>query len=309
MKRFLRNWIPGLFLLVPLVAAAQTPGTVEKVAEGVWMVPTQAGSNAGWFLVGDEVVAVDAGGDAGTGKMILDKIRETTGGKPVKYLIVTHAHADHGGGAGAFAAAGAEVICQENAAAGLAPLAAPANKSKAGLMAFSERFALFGGTRRVAVYFLGPAHTASDIFVLLPDDKILFTGDVALGKRAPYMQSPDVDPKGWENTLARLAKLDVEKVVPGHGTVGTKQAIADSYGYVKKVNELAAMLISEKIEENMIEARLRRPDAGLGTDGAAITPEFLANVRATMRAEAMRPSTPAATAPAKKAATPAPRKK
>jgi len=308
MKRFLRNLIPGLFLIVPVAAAAQTPGTVEKVADGVWMVPTQSGSNAGWFLVGDEVVAVDAGSDAATGKMILDKIRETTGGKPVRYLIVTHAHADHGGGAGAFAAAGAEVVCQENAAAGLAPLAAPANKSKASLMAFSERLGLFGGTRRVAVYFLGPAHTATDIFILLPDDKILFTGDVVLGKRAPFMQSPDVDPKGWENTLARLAKLDIDKIVPGHGAVGTKQAIADTYGYVKKVNELAAMLTAEKVEENMIEARLRRPDAGLGNDGAAITPEFLANVRATMRAEATKQGATAPPAPAKKATTPAKKK-
>jgi cyclase len=307
MKRALRDLLPVVFLLVPVVAAAQSVGAVEKVADGVWMAPTQSGSNAAWFLVGEEVVAVDAGGDAATGKVLLDKIRETTGGKPVKYLIVTHGHADHGGGAGAFAAAGAEVICQENAAAGLAALTTPANKSKVGLIAFSERLGLFGTPRRVAVYFLGAAHTASDIFVLLPDDKILFTGDVALGKRAPYMQSPDVDPKGWENTLARLAKLDVEKIVPGHGVVAGKQAMADTYAYVKKVNDLAAMLTMEKTEETMIEARLRRPDAGLGTDGAAITPEFLANIRAAMRAEAMRPSAGAAPAPAKKS-TPAKKK-
>jgi glyoxylase-like metal-dependent hydrolase (beta-lactamase superfamily II) len=303
MKHALRGLLPVFALLVPVVAAAQSVGAVEKVADGVWMAPTQSGSNAGWFLVGEEVVAVDAGGDAATGKMLLDKIRETTGGKPVKYLIVTHAHADHGGGAGAFAAAGAEVICQENAAAGLAQLATPANKSKIGLLAFSERLGLFGAPRRVAVYFLGAAHTASDIFVLLPDDKILFTGDVALGKRAPFMQSPDVDPKGWENTLARLSKLDVEKIVPGHGTIGNRQSLADTYAYVKKINDLAAMLIQEKTEESMIEARLRRPDTGLGTDGAAITPEFLANIRATMRAAgAMKPSAAATPAPAKKSA-------
>jgi cyclase len=307
MKRSLRGLLPALFLLVPVVSAAQSVGAVEKVADGVWMAPTQSGSNAGWFLVGEEVVAVDSGGDAATGKMLLDKIRETTGGKPVKFLIVTHAHADHGGGAGAFAAAGAEVICQETAAAGLAPLATPANKSRVGLLAFSERLGLFGAPRRVAVYFLGPAHTSSDIFVLLPDDKILFTGDVALGKRAPFMQSPDVDPKGWENILARLAKLDVEKIVPGHGTVMAKQALADTYAYVKKVNELAAMLIAEKTDETMIEARLRRPDLGLGTDGAAITPEFLANIRATMRAQGGHPAA-GATPPAKKQSAPAKKK-
>jgi glyoxylase-like metal-dependent hydrolase (beta-lactamase superfamily II) len=303
MRSLARRLFPVLSLLFPAFAIAQGQkvGNVEKVAEGVWMAPTESGSNAGWILIGEEVVAIDAGGDAATGKALLEKIRETTGGKPVRYLIVTHAHGDHGGGAGAFGAAGVEVICHENAAAGLLPVVSPPTKSKAGLMAFSERFALFGAPRRVAVYFLGPAHSASDILVLLPDDKILFSGDVAAGKRAPYMQSPDVDPKNWENVLTRLSKLDVEKIVPGHGVVESKQAIADSYGYVKKVNEVAATLVLEKTGENMIEARLRRPDSGIPAN--SITPVLLANIRAAMRAQAANPEPtppPAKKAPAKK---------
>lgn len=300
MRRFARSLLPALLFLVPLVCAAQASrvSSVEKVADGVWMAQTAAGSNAGWFLVGDEVVAVDAGSDAETGKALLDKIRETAG-KPVHYLVVTHAHGDHGGGVGPFAAAGAEVIAHENAAPGLVQLVAPASKAKAGLIAFSERLALFGGPRRVAVYFLGAAHSSSDIFVLLPDDKVLFSGDVALGKRAPFMQSPDVDPKGWENILARLSKLDVEKVVPGHGTAGPKQLIADTYGYVKKINELAALLLLEKTDESLIEARLRRPDTGM--QDASISPELIANIRATMRALSAKPAPTPSPKPQKKA--------
>jgi len=294
MRLSVQGLLPVFLFLSPLVSVAQSAkvSSVEKVANGIWMAQTAASSTASWFLVGDEVVAVDAGGDAETGKALLAKIQETAG-KPVRYLIVTHAHGDHGGGAGPFAAAGAEVICHENGAPGLAPIVAQSGKAKAGLLAFSERIALFGGTRRVAIYFLGPAHSASDIFVLLPDDKVFFSGDVALGKRAPYMQSPDVDPRGWENILTRLSQLDVEKVVPGHGTLANKQAITDTLAYVKLVNGLAGMLVTEKTSENLIEARLRRPDSGLG--GAVITPEFLANIRAAMRAESQKPApTPAA---------------
>src|SRR5438034_5715637 len=293
MRRFPLALVPAFLLLSPLVSVAQSSkvSSVEKVANGIWMAQTAASSTASWFLVGDEVVAVDSGGDAETGKALLAKIQETTG-KPVRYLIVTHAHGDHGGGAGSFAAAGAEVICHENAAAGLAPLVAQTGKTKTSLISFSERLALFGGARRVAIYHLGAAHTASDIVVLLPDDKVLFSGDIALGKRAPYMQSPDVDPKGWENILARLAALDVEKVVPGHGTITDKQAIADTHAYVKLVNGLAHTLVTEKTNENLIEARLRRPDSGIG--GAPITPELLANIRAAMRTETQKPApTPA----------------
>jgi glyoxylase-like metal-dependent hydrolase (beta-lactamase superfamily II) len=284
MRRGARILLPAVLLLFPIVSEAQPSRvtSVEKVAEGVWMATTDQTSNVGWFLVGDQVVVVDAGADVATGKALLDKIQETAG-KPIRYLIITHAHGDHAGGTGVFVAAGADVICSESSAPGLAPLIGGASKGKSGLLAFSERLVLFGNTRRVAIYFLGPAHTAGDIVVLLPDEKILFSGDVALSKRAPYMLSPDVDPRGWENILARLAKLEIEKIVPGHGTLGTRQAIADTYGYVKKVNDLAHTLVLEKVNETLIEGRLRRPDTEL--QSASITPELIANIRAVMRWE------------------------
>jgi cyclase len=306
MRRGARILLPALLLLFPIVSEAQPSRvtSVEKVAEGVWMATTDQTSNVGWFLLGDEVVVVDAGADAATGKALLDKIQETAG-KPVRYLIITHAHGDHAGGTGVFVAAGADVICSESSAPGLAPLVGGASKGKSGLLALSERLVLFGNTRRVAIYFLGPAHSAGDIVVLLPDEKILFSGDVALSKRAPYMQSPDVDPKGWENILARLAKLDIEKVVPGHGTLGTRQAIADTYGYVKKVNDLAHTLVQEKVNETLIEARLRRPDTEL--ESASITPDLIANIRAVMRWEIGNPAATPASKPTK--AAPAAKKK
>ena len=298
MRRGARILLPALLLLFPIVSEAQPSRvtSVEKVAEGVWMATTDQTSNVGWFLLGDEVVVVDAGADAATGKALLDKIQETAG-KPVRYLIITHAHGDHAGGTGVFVAAGADVICSESSAPGLAPLVGGASKGKSGLLALSERLVLFGNTRRVAIYFLGPAHSAGDIVVLLPDEKVLFSGDVALSKRAPYMQSPDVDPKGWENILARLAKLDIEKVVPGHGTLGTRQAIADTYGYVKKVNDLAHTLVQEKVNETLIEARLRRPDTEL--ESASITPDLIANIRAVMRWEIGKPAPTPAPKPTK----------
>ena len=59
---------------------------------------------------------MDSGIDNATAKEILRQIAETTAGKPVRYLVLTHAHADHTTGARAFVAAGAQVICHENAA-------------------------------------------------------------------------------------------------------------------------------------------------------------------------------------------------
>jgi cyclase len=294
-----RASIVALLVSIPLVLQAQSsPVTaVEKVADGIWMAQTDKGSNAGWFLIGDEVVAVDAGSDPATGKALLEKIQETAG-KPVSYLVVTHAHGDHAGGVAPFVAAGAQVLCQENAAAAVASLVQ--GHAKAGLLALSDRLAFVGGPRRAGIYFLGPGHSNGDLFVFLPDDKVLFSGDLALAGRAPYMQSSDVDAKGWENILGRLAQLDVDKIVPGHGKRGTRQALAETYAYVKKVNELARMMLAERVPEDLVEARLRRPNSGI--EPTAITPELVANVRGVMRADTAKAATPTAP-PAKPAPT------
>jgi glyoxylase-like metal-dependent hydrolase (beta-lactamase superfamily II) len=277
--------------LLPLAGVAQTAPavSVQKIGDGVWMAQTEKGSNAGWFLLGDAVVVVDTGSDAATGKVLQDKVQETTG-KPVRFVVITHAHGDHAEGLAPFVAAGAEVICQENAAPAVAPLVAKASTTKSGLLAMADRLAFFGSPRRAAIYFLGPAHSSGDIFLYLPDDKILFTGDLVLGGKAPYMQSPDVDAKGWETALNRLAQLDVNKIIPGHGSVTDRKALADTYGYVKKINELAQMLLRENLGEDFIEARLRRPNSGI--EPADITPDVIANIRGVLRAERARAAKP-----------------
>jgi cyclase len=298
MRRFARRLVPVLLLLAPFVSRAQSSKvtSVEKVVDGVWMAQTDQGVNAGWILVGDEVIAVDAGSDAATAKVLLEKIQETAG-KPVRYLVITHAHGDHAGGAPVFVAAGAQIVCSESAAPALSAFASSSPRPRLSMFTFSERFAMFGAKQRVAIYSLGAAHTAGDIVVLLPDQKVLFSGDIALVKRAPFMQSPDVNPKGWENTLAKLAQLDIEKVVPGHGTLGTRQSIGDTLSYIKKVNELAQLFLSEKVNENLIEARLRRPDTGV--EAAAVTPVLIANIRAVMRADAAKSGPAPAPKPSK----------
>ncbi len=305
MRSRVASLVVALAWAFPLAAAAQTAPaiSVQKVGDGVWMAQTEKGSNAGWFLLGDAVVVVDTGSDPATGTALLEKIKETAG-KPVRYVVITHAHGDHAGGVAPFAATGAQILCQENAAPGIASLVAPASPTRSGVLTISDRLGFFGSPRRAAVYFLGPAHSSGDLFVFLPDDKILFAGDLALGGKAPYMQSPDVDAKGWEATLNRLAQLDVDKIIPGHGSLAQRKSLADTYAYVKKINELAQTMVTENVPEEMIEARLRRPNSGI--EPADITPEVIANIRGVLRAERARAARPTpgvrpTTAPAKKA--------
>jgi len=280
-------------LAAPVSAQTQSKLKAEKLADGVWAVKPETGANAGWFLLGDGVVAVDSGGDIATGNQILALIAETTGGKPVRTLVLTHFHGDHTGGARAFVAAGARVVCQEGIDGQVLALLTQASKDpadplagKPGLRpvveALSERSLLLDGLHNAQIYFLGAAHTKGDLIVYLPVDKILFAGDLALNGLLPYMQSSDVDPAGWERALMTITRVAPEKMVPGHGDIGPTSGLVDSLAYVKHVNALAKKFADNATPDDMILVEIRAPENKL--KNVPVTDAHLANVQAAVNA-------------------------
>ena len=304
--------------LVVIVAAAIAPPLLaqsklktEKIADGVWAAQPEKGANVGWFLLGDGVVAVDSGADASNGAEILKSIAETTGGRPVRSLILTHAHSDHSGGARAFAAAGARVVCQEGLAGQILAFVTQAASDPGDPMfgkptlrpvveSISERAILVDGLHNVQIYFLGSAHTKGDLVVYLANDKVLFSGDLALNGLMPFMQSSDVDPAGWEKALQTLARVPADKLVPGHGDIGSKAGIADSLAYLHAVNQLAKKFVESGMRDEMVDAQIRAPENSV--KNIPVTDAHIANVKAAMRAirdKASLKPTPAPTPAAK----------
>jgi glyoxylase-like metal-dependent hydrolase (beta-lactamase superfamily II) len=287
-------------LLLAAFAAAQDRPPVQKLAEGVWACPTENGSNVGWFLLGGEVMVVDAGRDAAAAKQIMKEVAATAG-KPVRWVVLTHAHGDHAGGARAFADAGAEIIGQENSAAGILYLLNPAAASggsaarKTGIVAVADRLMFVGGDRRAEIYWLGTGHTRGDLIVLLPQEKILFSGDLAVNAVLPYMRSQDVDPRGWEQLLPRLAAAPVEKMVPGHGEMGPTAGIGDTLAYLRRVNALATQMIQSRVPDEFVHIELRKPENRI--ENVPFTDDHVANVKAAIKQETekLKKTTPAVT--------------
>ena len=72
------------------------------------------------------------------------------------------------------------------------------------------------GGREIQILLLGRGHTDGDVFIYLPKEKVVATGD-ALIDWMPFLN--DGFPEDWVQTLAALEQLDFAQIIPGHGEV------------------------------------------------------------------------------------------
>ncbi|MXW49514.1 MAG: MBL fold metallo-hydrolase [Gammaproteobacteria bacterium] len=116
---------------------------------------------------------------------------------------------------------------------------------------FEDEMTLTVGDKTVCLKQVGPAHTAGDILAYVPDDKLIFTGDILFIEGHPIIWEGPIS--NWIDACDHMLALDLECVVPGHGPVTDKQGVTAMRDYLQYVAE---------------EAR-KRFDAGLGVMEAA----------------------------------------
>ena len=86
-------------------------------------------------------------------------------------------------------------------------------------LTFDDRLTISGTKRHVELLTYGGGHTPSDAMLYLPEDRVLFTGDLLCVQAHPMLTQGD--PHEWLRILDRIEQLDFEIAVPGHGPVGT----------------------------------------------------------------------------------------
>jgi cyclase len=107
--------------------------------------------------------------------------------------------------------------------------------------AFDQRLVFHGTERTAELITRGAGHTASDAYLLLPADRVLFMGDLGFFQREPFMTH--CDPRAWLAQLDEMEQLDVETFVPGHGPLGAKANIAEQKHYMIVLQALVAHVL------------------------------------------------------------------
>jgi glyoxylase-like metal-dependent hydrolase (beta-lactamase superfamily II) len=239
-------WLSALLAGAALAQATPAPAPVkaEQVSPSGWYVQGQAAlgtvanrnfiSNAGFVVTPQGVVVIDALGSPQLARELMDEVRRVTG-RRVTHVVVTHYHADHIYGLQAFKDAGAQIIAvrsaleylhSDTAASRLAASRvelAPWINAETRLVPADQWIDgptdLVVGGVRLQLIPVGPAHTAEDLVVYLPSEKLLFAGDIVFRGRIPFVGQANSG--HWIKALETVLQLGAAVVVPGHGPLST----------------------------------------------------------------------------------------
>jgi len=228
----------------------EKPVSFVQLSDHAWAFTAEGDPNTGVVIGDDAVMVIDATATPVMAQRVIAKVREVTT-KPIKYVTLTHYHAVRVLGASGYRSEGLEqiiasyptyeLICERGEAdmaseIGRFPRLFQAAESIPGLtwptLTFKEEITLWMGSLEVRIWHPGRGHTKGDTVVWLPQERVLFSGDLIEAEAACY--TGDAYLRDWPATLERLAALNPAKVVPGRGpALTTPEAVANGFAYTR----------------------------------------------------------------------------
>ena len=227
------------------------PPWVDEVADGVFAYVQPDGSwwinNTGFVFEDNVVLSIDTCATERRTRAYLEAVRHRAGASP-QILVNTHHHGDHTNGNGLLP--GATIIghhrCRQQMLRNgiLRPqgLFEPVDWGELTLappvVTFEEQMNLHIGERLIELHHVGTAaHTTNDVVAWLPEDRVLFAGDLAFNGGTPFVLMGSV--AGTLLALDRLVELGAEVIVPGHGPPCGPEVLDTVGAYVRLVQEHA----------------------------------------------------------------------
>ncbi len=248
----------------------------DKLSDHAYAYTAEGDPNTG-IVVGDNaVMVIDTQATPVMAQDVIRRIRDVTD-KPIRYVVLSHYHAVRVLGASAYGAdhviASRDTydLIRERGAQDMKseierfPRLFRAVESVPGLtwpnLVFKKRLTLWLGKLQVEIMQLGRGHTKGDTVVWLPQEKILFSGDLVEYEATPY--TGDAYLADWPDTLDNIAALQPQKLVPGRGAaLMTPEAVK------------AGLDGTDRFVSEMFESVKRGVDAGLDLNTV-----YKANVR------------------------------
>jgi glyoxylase-like metal-dependent hydrolase (beta-lactamase superfamily II) len=231
----------------------------DRLSAHAYAYTAEGDPNTGVVIGDDGVLVADTQATPVMAADVIRRIREVTD-KPIKYVVLTHYHAVRVLGASAYGAR--EIIAshdtyeliRERGEADMKseierfPRLFRAVESVPGLtwptMTFKGEMTLWLGSLEVKLLQLGRGHTKGDTVVWLPQERILFSGDLVEYDATPY--AGDAYFEDWPRTLDAIAALAPQQLVPGRGPAlttpaqvqaglaGTRAFVSELYAAVKR---------------------------------------------------------------------------
>ncbi len=230
----------------------------DKLSDNAYAYTAEGDPNTGIIIGDDAVMVIDTQATPAMAQDVIRRIREVTD-KPVKYILLSHYHAVRVFGASAYKAQ--EILAsrdtydlivergEQDKASEIARfprLFRNVESIPPGLtwptITFDGEMTVNLGNLEVQIMQVGRGHTKGDTIAWLPEQKILFAGDLVEYQSTPY--AGDCYFREWPHTLDTLAEFNAEKMVPGHGPAltsadevrkglaGTRAFLTDLYSCV-----------------------------------------------------------------------------
>ncbi|MYZ42616.1 MBL fold metallo-hydrolase [Schauerella aestuarii] len=230
----------------------------EKLSDNAYAYTAQGDPNTGIIIGDDAVMVTDTQATPVMAQDVIRRIREVTD-KPIKYVLLSHYHAVRVFGASAYEAQ--EIIASRDTYDLIVERGEQDKASEIGrfprlfravesvpdgltwpTMTFSGEMTVDLGNLEVKLMQVGRGHTKGDTIAWLPDQKILFAGDLVEYMTTPY--AGDAYFRDWPATLDNLARMAPSQLVPGRGPAltnpqdvqralaGTRAFLTDLYGSV-----------------------------------------------------------------------------
>ncbi len=202
------------------------PAVLQQVRGDLYNISGEGG-NVAVYVTGEGVILVDDMYERNYAE-IVDTIRTITD-QPVRYVLNTHQHDDHAGGNVGALASSVEIIAHRNVRTNMVRLKQPGIPR----ITFSAEAAVTLGGRDVWSRYFGRGHTSGDAVIHFPAERVIHTGDLFLARRPgasglslyiDYANGGSVNE--WVGVMDRILALDFDTVIPGHGAVADRAAVA-----------------------------------------------------------------------------------